>query len=343
MKKLQNILYLTIDDAYLSKDGENVVIIKDSKILKRFPIHILDGIMCFNYTGVSPALMKFAMENNLLISFFTPEGKFCGRVIGKTNGNVLLRRRQYQIADSNDSLEFVQNIIYAKIFNSRKVLKRAIRDHREKIDSEKLLSTIDFIDLALKNIWKTDSKDSLRAIEGNVASRYFACFDEMIVSQRDEFYFIDRNRRPPEDNTNALLSFMYSLLTYEMQSALEGVGIDSYVGFFHVDRPGRSSMALDMIEELRAYMCDRFALTMINKNIITAKDFEKKETGAVLLNDKGRAKVLENWQKRKQDEIKHPFINEKIKIGLISHVQAMLLNRYIRGDLEAYPPFLMKG
>lgn len=343
MKKLQNILYLTIEDAYLSKDGENVVIIKDSKVLKRFPIHILDGIMCFNYTGVSPALMKFAMENNLLISFFTPEGRFCGRVIGKTNGNVLLRRRQYQLADSDDSLEFVQNIIYAKIFNSRKVLKRAIRDHKEKIDSEKLLSTIDFIDLALKNIWKTDSKDSLRAIEGNVASRYFACFDEMIVSQRDEFYFIDRNRRPPEDNTNALLSFMYSLLTYEMQSALEGVGIDSYVGFFHVDRPGRSSMALDMIEELRAYMCDRFALTMINKNIITAKDFEKKETGAVLLNDKGRAKVLENWQKRKQDEIKHPFINEKIKIGLISHVQAMLLNRYIRGDLEAYPPLLMKG
>lgn len=150
MKKLQNILYLTIDDAYLSKDGENVVIIKDSKVLKRFPIHILDGIMCFNYTGVSPALMKFAMENNLLISFFTPEGRFCGRVIGKTNGNVLLRRRQYQLADSDESLEFVQNIIYAKIFNSRKVLKRAIRDHKEKIDSEKLLSTIDFIDLALK-------------------------------------------------------------------------------------------------------------------------------------------------------------------------------------------------
>lgn len=343
MKKLQNILYLTIDDAYLSKDGENVVVIKDSKVLKRFPIHILDGIMCFNYTGVSPALMKFAMENNLLISFFTPEGRFCGRVIGKTNGNVLLRRRQYQIADRDESLEFVQNIIYAKIFNSKKVLKRAIRDHKEKIDSEKLLSTIDFIDLALKNIWKTDSKDSLRAIEGNVANRYFACFDEMIVSQRDEFYFIDRNRRPPEDNTNALLSFLYSLLTYEMQSALEGVGIDSYVGFFHVDRPGRSSMALDMIEELRAYMCDRLVLTMINKNIITAKDFDKKETGAVLLNDKGRAKVLENWQKRKQDEIKHPFINEKIKIGLIPHVQAMLLNRYIRGDLEAYPPFLMKG
>lgn len=343
MKKLQNILYLTIDDAYLSKDGENVVIIKDSKVLKRFPIHILDGIMCFNYTGVSPALMKFAMENNLLISFFTPEGKFCGRVIGKTNGNVLLRRRQYQIADRDESLEFVQNIIYAKIFNSRKVLKRAIRDHKEKIDSEKLLSTIDFIDLALKNIWKTDSKDSLRAIEGNVASRYFACFDEMIVSQRDEFYFIDRNRRPPEDNTNALLSFMYSLLTYEMQSALEGVGIDSYVGFFHVDRPGRSSMALDMIEELRAYMCDRLALTMINKGIINSRHFERKETGAVLLNDKGRAKVLENWQKRKQDEITHPFINEKIKIGLIPHVQAMLLNRYIRGDLEAYPPFLMKG
>lgn len=343
MKKLQNILYITIDDAYISKDGENVVIIKDSRVLKRFPIHILEGIMCFNYTGVSPALMKFAMENNLLISFFTPEGRFCGRVIGETNGNVLLRRRQYQLADSQESIEFVQNIIYAKIFNSRKVLKRAVRDHGEKIDTEKLLDTIEFIDKSIKNIRQLDNKDSLRAIEGNVASRYFACFDEMIVSQRSDFYFIDRNRRPPEDNTNALLSFLYSLLTYDMQSALEGVGIDSYVGFFHVDRPGRCSMALDMIEELRAYICDRLALTMINKNIIGPKDFEKKETGAVLLNDKGRAKVLENWQKRKQDQITHPFIDEKIKIGLIPHVQAMILNRYIRGDLKAYPPFLIKG
>lgn len=343
MKKLQNILYITIDDVYLSKDGENVVVLQEGKVLKRFPIHILEGIMCFNYTGVSPALMKFAMENNLLISFFTPEGRFCGRVIGKTNGNVLLRRRQYQIADSKESIEFVQNIIYAKIFNSRKVLKRAVRDHGEKIDTEKLLNTIEFIDKSIKNIRQIDNKDRLRAIEGNVASRYFGCFDEMIVSQRKEFYFIDRNRRPPEDFTNALLSFLYSLLTYEMQSALEGVGIDSYVGFFHVDRPGRSSMALDMIEELRAYMCDRLALTMINKNIINSKDFEKKETGAVLLNKKGRAKVLENWQKRKQDEILHPFINEKIKIGLLTHTQAMLLNRYIRGDLEAYPPFLIKG
>lgn len=343
MKKLQNILYLTIDDAYLSKDGENVVVIQDSKIIKRFPIHILDGIMCFNYTGVSPALMKFAMENDLLISFFTPDGRFCGRVIGKTNGNVLLRRRQYKLVDDEESTEFVKNIIYAKIYNSRKVLKRAIRDHSDKINSKKLLDTIDFIDQSLVNIWNTDNKDGLRALEGNVASRYFNCFDEMIISQRNEFYFIDRNRRPPEDYVNALLSFTYSMLTYEMQSALEGVGIDSYVGLFHVDRPGRCSMALDMIEELRAYMCDRLVLTMVNKNIITSKDFEKKETGAVLLNDKGRAKVLENWQKRKQDEIMHPFINEKIKIGLLPHVQAMLLNRYIRGDLEAYPPFLMKG
>ena len=343
MKKLQNILYITLDDVYLTKDGENIAVLKDSKVIKRFPIHILDGIICFNYSGVSPSLIRFAMENNLLLSFFTPQGKFCGRVIGKTNGNVLLRRRHYAMADSNESLEFTKNIIYAKIYNSRKVLKRAIRDHEDKIDSDKIMKTINFIEVAMKKLWDADNKDNLRAIEGNIASRYFSCFDEMITSQRGEFYFINRNRRPPEDYVNALLSFLYSLLTYEMQSALEGVGIDSYVGFFHVERPGRCSMALDMIEELRAYMCDRLALTMINKNIINTKDFEKKETGAVLLNEKGRSKVLEYWQKRKQDEIMHPFINEKIKIGLIPHVQAMLLNRYIRGDIDSYPPFLMKG
>ncbi len=287
--------------------------------------------------------MKFAMENNLLISFFTPNGKYCGRIIGKTNGNVLLRREQYRYADDPRNIEFVKNIIYAKIYNSKKILQRALRDHGTKLDVGRLDQVIDDLDKLLKYILKEKDSNSIRAIEGNAAQKYFSVFDEMILSQREDFYFINRNRRPPLDPVNALLSFTYSLLTYEMQSALEGVGIDSYVGFFHVDRPGRASMALDMIEDLRGYMCDRLVLTLINKNIVSKKDFELKENGAVLLNEKGRGKVLENWQKRKQDEILHPYINEKVKIGLIPHVQALLLNRFIRGDLEAYPPFLIKG
>lgn len=283
------------------------------------------------------------MENNLLISFFTPNGKYCGRIIGKTNGNVLLRREQYRYADDPRNIEFVKNIIYAKIYNSKKILQRALRDHGTKLDVGRLDQVIDDLDKLLKYILKEKDSNSIRAIEGNAAQKYFSVFDEMILSQREDFYFINRNRRPPLDPVNALLSFTYSLLTYEMQSALEGVGIDSYVGFFHVDRPGRASMALDMIEDLRGYMCDRLVLTLINKNIVSKKDFELKENGAVLLNEKGRGKVLENWQKRKQDEILHPYINEKVKIGLIPHVQALLLNRFIRGDLEAYPPFLIKG
>lgn len=343
MKKLLNILYITLEDVYVSKDGENVVILKDNKVLKRFPIHILQGIVCFNYAGVSPSLMKFAMENNLLISFFTPQGKFCGRILGKTNGNVLLRREQYRLADDPNNIEFVKNIIYAKIFNSKKILQRAVRDHGEKLDKKRLEQVLSLFDESMQDLIKTNDKDTVRSIEGIAAQKYFSVFDEMILSQREDFYFIGRNRRPPEDPVNALLSFTYSLLTYEIQSSLEGVGIDSYVGFFHVDRPGRASMALDIIEELRGYMCDRLVLTLINKNIISRKDFEYKENGSVLLNEKGRGKVIENWQKRKQVEIQHPYINEKIKIGLIPHVQALLLSRYIRGDLEAYPPFLMKG
>lgn len=343
MKKLLNTLYVTRDNAYLAKEGQNLVIYEDDKTIGRFPIHILEQILCFSYAGCSPAVMRMCWENDILLSFFTPYGKFLGRVVGETNGNVLLRRRQYRMADDDTSLEFVRNIVYAKAYNSRKILMRNRRDHVGKVDEERLTEAISQIEKVMMEIEDADSKDTLRGMEGTVARFYFSGFDEMIMNQRTDFFFINRSRRPPLDRMNALLSFLYSLLTYEVQSALEGVGIDSYVGFFHVDRPGRPGMALDMMEELRGYMADRAALSMVNLSVVSSKDFAVKETGAVLLEEKGRKKVLEYWQKRKHTEITHPFLDEKIKLGLLPYVQAMLLNRYIRGDLEQYPPFLIKG
>lgn len=344
MKKLLNTLYITKEDVYLSKESENIVIQKEGQVLGRFPFHIIENIVCFNYAGASPSLMKYCMENNILISFHTPNGKYCGRVIGKTNGNVLLRKEQYRMSDSEElSVEFVRNIIYAKAYNSRKLLQRLVRDHSSTVDVLRVNNSIDKIKIYMEEIKNAKSKDSIRGLEGSIAREYFSSFDEMILNQREDFYFFQRSKRPPTDNVNALLSYLYSLLTNEMISALEGVGIDSYVGFFHVDRPGRASMALDMMEELRAYMCDRAALTLINNKIINKNDFETKENDAVLLNSKGRDKIFEYWRNRKNETIIHPYLEENIKIGLLMHVQAMLLNRYIRGDLEAYPPFLIKG
>lgn len=343
MKKLLNTLYITKENVYLSKEGDNVVILEEGKTLGRFPIHILDGIVCFNYVGVSPSLMKFCNEKNILLSFFSPYGRFCGRLIGETNGNVLLRRKQYKMADNEESLDFVANLIYAKAYNSKKILQRGMRDHGDNIDFQKMSAVIKKIESLMEEIKLVKNKDQIRGIEGNIARLYFSVFDELITKQREHFYFLERNKRPPLDRVNALLSFLYSMLTYEIQSALEGVGIDSYVGFFHVDRPGRSSMALDILEEFRGYLCDRTTLSLINLSIINKSHFETKENGAVLLNDKGRDKVLEYWQNKKHEIIEHPFLGEKIKVGLLPHVQGMLLNRYIRGDIESYPPFLIRG
>lgn len=343
MKKLLNTLYITNEEYYLSKDNENIVVLHEGKSIARYPIHIIGQIICFNYVGCSPAFMQMCIENNVNLSFLSPYGKFCGRVIGATNGNVLLRRKQYKMAENNQSLEFVRNIIYAKAYNSRKVLLRAVRDHKEKVNVDRILETADAIQTYANQIKTAPDKDSIRGIEGSIARIYFSGFDDMITQQKNDFYFDYRTKRPPMDRVNALLSFLYSILTVDCQAALEAVGIDSYVGFFHTDRPGRRSMALDLIEEFRAYIVDRTALSLINLMIISKKDFEVKENGAVLLNEKGRAKVLEYWQKKKNIEIVHPFLEQKIQLGLLPHVQAMLLNRYIHGELSGYPPFLMKG
>ena len=342
MKKLLNSLYITKDNVYLSKEGENIVILESGKVIARYPIHIFESILCFNYTGVSPELIKMCIEKNVLLSFFTPYGKFCGRIIGTTNGNVLVRKKQYRISETNESLDFTRNIIYAKAYNSRKILLRVKIDHFDKINAKKMEKSIKIIEENMIKIKNSYDKDSIRGLEGVVAKAYFNCFDEMILKQKDIFRFNTRNKRPPKDMVNAMLSFLYSILSHDVQSALEGVGIDSYVGFFHTDRPGRISMALDLMEELRGFLVDRLVLTLINRNEITEKCFEIKENDAVLLNEKGRNIVIKAYQNRKNDNIMHPYLKENIKIGLLPYVQALLLNRYLREDIDGYPPFMLK-
>lgn len=343
MKKLLNTLYITNSDYYLKKEGRNIVIILENKRIARFPIHIFKQVVCFNYMGISPDLMRMCIEENVSITFFTPYGKYSGRVVGSSYGNIYNRKKQYKIAESEESLKFVKNIIYAKAYNSRKILIRGKLDHKDKVDTKKLESVIESIKNMMLEIKECNNKDSIRGIEGTIAKDYFSVLNELIVKQKENFYFIGRSKRPPKDRFNAMLSFLYSLLTNNITSALEGVGVDAYAGFFHTDRPGRVSMALDIIEEMRAFLVDKFCLSMINLNRINKNHFEMKENGACLLNDKGREVILEFWNKKEKEEIYHPFVEEKIKIGLLPHVQAQLLNSYIRGDIESYPPFMIGG
>lgn len=343
MKKLLNTLYVTSPDRYLSLDGENVVVTCCNDTIGRVPLHNIDRIMTFGYTGASPALMGKCAENGIELVFMSGSGRFLARVEGKVNGNVLLRREQYRIADDEKrSLGIAKNIITGKIYNSRWVLERIIRDHGLKIDTEKFRNKSIYLKSALSQVLTVNNMAELRGYEGEAASVYFSLFDDMIFQQKQDFYFHSRNKRPPLDNVNAMLSFAYSLATGMCTSALEAVGLDPYVGFMHTDRPGRCSLALDLVEEFRAVLCDRFVLTVINKRIVNENDFYKREDGAVIMTDDGRRKFITAWQNKKQEEIKHPFINEKTEWGMIPYVQALLMARFIRGDLDCYPPFMWK-
>ena len=343
MKKLLNTLYVTTPDAYLSLDGENVVILRDSETLLRLPLHNLEGIITFGYTGASPALMGACADRNIALSFFTRSGRFLADVSGIEQGNVVLRRTQYRVADDLiKSAAITTNILIGKLHNSRWVLERALRDHGERIDAQRVKAAAHGIAEAVDSLRRADTLESLRGIEGEAATRYFSVLDELILQSKDDFYFRTRNRRPPTDNMNALLSFAYSLLAHDMAAALRGVGLDPYVGFMHRDRPGRRSFALDLIEELRAVFADRFVLSIINKKQVVKSDFHTQENGAVRLTDDARRTFLNAWQTRKQEEIRHPFLGEKIEWGLVPHVQALLMARFLRGDLDEYPPFLWK-
>lgn len=343
MKKLLNTLYVTSEDSYLSLDGENVVISDHGCEMGRLPLHNLEGIVSFGYRGTSPALMGACAERNISLCYMSPQGKFLARVSGRVKGNVILREQQYRsFLDDGQSLDIAKNCILGKIYNARWVLERATRDHSLQVDVEKLKASSESLKNSLNYVRDCQSKEQLRGFEGEAAQVYFGVFNELILQQKKDFFFHGRNKRPPLDHVNALLSFVYTLLTNTITSALETVGLDPYVGCLHTERPGRVSLSLDLIEELRPVFADRFVLSLINKKMITKKGFKKKENGAVLMDDETRKIVLVEWQNKKKETLTHPFLKEKVEWGMVPYVQAMLLARYLRGDLDAYPPFLWK-
>ena len=330
-------------EAYLACDGENVLIKIDNEIKFRVPVHNLEGIVCFGFAGASPGLMHLCCERGVALSFLTVYGKFMGRVTGRVSGNILLRRTQYRWTDNDDiSLRLAKRFVLAKIINGRTVLHRAVRDHPQAVDTDLLGDVVKNLVILAKQLDKAKDLHMLRGFEGQAAYHYFAAFNQLILSQKDDFNMTNRNRRPPLDRINALLSFLYTLLTHEVVAALESIGLDPQAGFLHKDRPGRPSLALDVMEELRPHFADRLAVTLINRNQISPGGFVVKENGAVVMDDKTRKEVLTAWQKRKQDEIIHPYLKEKVPLGLVPYIQAMLLARHIRGDLEDYPPFFWK-
>ena len=343
MRKMLNTLYIMSEDAYASLNGETVEISFDKKSSQRIPLHTIENIVSFSYKGASPFLMGKCEEYGIPICFFTPRGKYLASIGAAVKGNVYLRRTQYRFADSEDeSLKIAKNMILGKVHNSKQVLLRASRDHSMQVDLNKMSVTVGEIDAYLKQIKNADNKETLRGLEGCSASEYFSVFSELVLRQKESFAFTERTRHPPMDRINALLSFAYVLLANECASALLSVGLDPYVGFFHVDRPGRKSLALDLMEEFRSIYADRFVLTLINNQVIQKDDFIIQDTGAVILDEDTRKIFISKWQERKRTEILHPFLKEKIPWGLAMYVQALLLARYLRGDLDQYPPFFWR-
>jgi len=343
MKKLLNTFYVTLSDIYLSLDGENIVVKRESDVLKRVPLHNLESIVTFGYTGASPALIGACAEKGIALTFLTANGRFLANVQGETKGNVTLRKTQYRRSENEDeSCAIARNILVGKLHNSRWVLERAIRDHALRIDLEKVRSAAQQVANSIPLVRQAQTSGALFGIEGEAASRYFSAFDELILQNKEHYFFKGRSRRPPLDKVNAMLSFVYTLLEGDIAAALNAVGLDPYVGFLHKDRPGRRSLALDILEELRAPLADRFVITLINNRRIDPSGFFHKETGAVFMRDETRRDFLAAWQSRKNEKILHPFLKEKIEWGLVTHAQALLLARTLRGDLDEYPPFLWK-
>ena len=343
MKHLLNTLYVLSEDAYLTLDGENIVVKAEDEVRGRIPLHTIESVFCFSYAGASPALMGACADRDIGLAFFSPRGRYLASSFGATCGNVLLRKQQYRWSDNEDcSLPIARHCILAKVHNGRWVLERALRDHGLRIDAERVKHASVMLAEAIDALKTCTSLDSLRGLEGEAASIYYNVFDEMILRDKEYFAFHGRNRRPPTDPVNAMLSLFYTVLAQDCASALEGVGLDSYVGFLHADRPGRRSLALDLVEELRAVIVDRFVLSAINNRVVNEKAFIKRESGECLLTDDARKTLFAQWQERKRTEIVHPFLKEKICWGLVPYVQALLLTRSIRGDHDGYPAFFWK-
>ena len=340
MRILLNTLYVTTPEAYLSKDGLNVVVSVKQNEIFRIPIHNIEQIVTFGYMGASPGIMKLCADNNVSLTFLSPQGRYISRSQGPTKGNVLLRKAQYKDSDEpNFSLHLCKLFIAGKIQNYRNVLRRFIRDNG---NNETIANAAEHLFRCKRRVINADTIDSVRGIEGEAATEYFGVFSHLILNQKESFVFEGRNRRPPKDAVNAMLSFVYTLICNDMTSALETVGLDPYVGFMHTLRPGRASLALDMMEELRAYLGDRLVLSLINRRQITIKNFIKQGDEGIIMTDSGRKTILSAWQNRKKEQIAHPYLNEKVSIGLLPYIQSMLLARFIRKDIDDYPVFLIK-
>lgn len=343
MKRHLNTLYVTTPKAWLAKEGETVVVRVEKETRLQVPIHTLGAIACFGEVLVSPHLLGLCGQRGVTVTFFSRRGRFLARVEGPTSGNVLLRREQYRRADAEPgALEIARSIVIAKVANCRTALRRAAREHGDAAPEDPISKAANGLTALLTEAQRAPSLDGVRGLEGAAARVYFSVFDQLIRQQKADFFFTRRSRRPPLDLVNGLLSFLYTILLSDARGALEGVGLDPAVGFLHRDRPGRPSLALDVMEELRPFLADRLALSLINLRQIKASDFTSAPTGGVWLTEEGRKTVLVAYQKRKQEEIEHPFLGEKTTVGLIPHVQALLLARHLRGDLDGYPPFVQK-
>ena len=337
MRKLQNTLYITTQGSYLHKERETLVVEQERKKVAQLPVHSIGHIFCFGNVLVSPFLMGFCCENNVNLAFFTENGRFLGRLQGRQSGNVLLRRAQYRLSEHNP-VPIARHIIAAKIQASKRVLQRRLRNHGEQADVSAAVSALNF---CLQQLKRAESLEVVRGIEGDAAARYFAVFGHLL-RENCGFVFDGRSRRPPRDGVNALLSFLYSILGKDISGALQGVGLDPQVGFLHADRPGRDSLAQDILEEFRAWWVDRMVLSLINRGQIKPQDFVTEAGGALNIKPEARKLVFQALQAKKQEKIVHPFLGEEVEIGLLPYIQAMLLARHLRGDLAEYPPFLMR-
>ena len=339
MKKLLNTLYVLTPDSYLFCRNETVCVQVGDAEKVAVPAVSIEAIVCFGKMAVSTPLIGFCAEHGISLVFLTEHGQFLARVEGPVSGNVLLRKRQYESLHEPVFVNtFVRDLLMAKLRNSKCVLLRAARTTQE--DGVPLYRAAERLGEQAQALARADAVDSMRGIEGAAATIYFSCFDQ-ILGAGCPFRFETRSRRPPRNEVNAVLSFVYTLLCRETRSAMESIGLDPAAGYLHTLRPGRPSFALDLMEELRGPLCDRFVLTLFHRKQLSAAHFEKNEE-AVFLNEKGRRTVLTAWQKRKEEAILHPFLEEKIPVGLIPYAQAMLFARVLRGDLDRYPPFVWR-
>ena len=341
MKKLLNTLYVTTQDTYLRKEGETVVVEKEKQVLLRLPIHTLQGIVTFGNVMTSPFLLNLCAERGVCVSFMSESGRFLARVTGPVSGNVLLRLAQMRAYDDREKKgEIARSFVIGKLLNARNIILRRIRDHGE---SDVLRDAAEkHVDVVRRVRDSPPDAERLRGLEGEAGAAYFRCFNELLVSQKEDFAILGRNRRPPTDPMNALLSYLYTLLAHDCRGALEGVGLDPQIGFLHEIRSGRPGLALDLMEEFRAVLADRVALSLVNLRQVGPRDFKTTESGAVEMKEETRKTILQTWQKKKQETIQHSFLEERVPIGLLPHLQALLLARYLRGDLDAYPPYIQK-